>query len=62
MSLEEYDVEVSPSSVDHCHDTVVNIGLQRRVTNYALHEWKAELPDTARCHLDWSRLGIGGRV
>ena len=62
MSLEEYDVAVSPSPVNHRHDTVVNIGLHWCVTNYALHKGKAELSGTACRHPDRSHLGMGGRV
>lgn len=60
MPLEEYDVAMSLSPVDDCHDAVVNIGLQRRVANHALHKGKMKVPGTARRYTNWSRLGIGG--
>lgn len=62
VSLEEHNVAMKTRPVDNGYDTIVDVGLQRRVTNHALHEGKAELSGTARYHANRSGFGIGGRV
>ena len=62
MSLEEYHVAMTLSPVDDRHDAVVNVGLQWRVPNHALHKGEAKLSGTVRRYIDRSCLGIGGRI